>query len=90
MEGTNHKTTQETTDVEKEIMKMTGVVSEIRMVLENILRARDIDRRISETVRKGFMDELNATIDSFRKFSSSHLHGLKTHYSEIVEEEEEE
>jgi uncharacterized protein (DUF433 family) len=67
------------TEVELEIIKMTNVTRDIRIVIENILEAKDLDKRVDEELLENFSIELRSILENLRFFSTNktQLHSLK-------------
>ena len=67
------------TEVELEIIKMTNVTRDIRIVIENILEAKDLDKRVDEELLENFSVELRSILENLRFFSTNktQLHSFK-------------
>ena len=59
------------TEVELEIIKMTNVTRDIRIVIENVLDAKDLEKRVDEELLENFSAELRSILENLRFFPTN-------------------
>lgn len=55
-------------EVEMELIKMTSVSRDIRIVIENILDAKELDRKVDKELIKTFTIELQSILENIQTF----------------------
>ena len=68
MAKTNNDRLEPQTDVEEEILKMTNVAHDIRVVIENILNTEDLDKRVETHIMHSFKEELEGIVANIAVF----------------------
>lgn len=58
----------EFSEVELELIKMTSVSRDIRIVIENILDAKDLDKKVDKELIKTFTIELQSILENIQTF----------------------
>lgn len=56
------------TEVELELIKMTSVSRDIRIVIQNILDANDLDKKVDKELIKTFSIELQSILENIQLF----------------------
>lgn len=57
---------EEHTEVELELIKMTNVSRDIRIVIENILDANDLDKEVDKELVQTFTIELQSIVNNIK------------------------